>query len=155
MSAAPAKQRTRVLLVDDHLLVRKSLSRLLSLQEDLVVCGEAATADEGAEAAFRLKPDLAIVDLTLGAESGLPLISRLLEQVPGLQVLVLSMHDEEVFALPAMEAGARGFVMKQMATNHLFKAIREVLAGRLYFSARLLESHSALGSNGAVPHGLA
>jgi DNA-binding NarL/FixJ family response regulator len=154
MSSAPTKHRARVLLVDDHLLVRKSLSRLISLQDDLVVCGEAATVDEGTEAALRLKPDLAIVDLTLGTESGLLLIGRLLEQVPGLQVLVLSMHDEDVFAPPARQAGARGFVMKQLATHHLFKAIHEVLAGRLYFSAGR-QQHLQNGGKQPPPHGSA
>jgi DNA-binding NarL/FixJ family response regulator len=95
------------------------------------------TSREGVAAAARLGPDLAIVDLTLGQESGLRLVGLLLEKVPGLAILVLSTHEEDLFALPALRAGARGFVMHQDATNVLLNAIRDVLADKIYLSPNL------------------
>jgi DNA-binding NarL/FixJ family response regulator len=131
------KRKATVLLVQDHPLVRENLARFINLQTDLVVCGEASSSREGAAAAARLRPDLAIVDLALGKESGLWLIGLLRDTAPGLPILVLSMHEEDLFALPSLRAGARGFVMKQDAAKELPKAIRDVLAGEIYLSPQL------------------
>jgi DNA-binding NarL/FixJ family response regulator len=137
MSGPPQSLKTRVLLVEGHALVRRSLARWIDLQTDLVVCGEASNVREGIEAAVRLKPDLAIVELALGQESGLRLVGLLREKVPGLAILVLSAYGEDLFALPALRAGARGFVMHQDANQDLLKAIRDVLADKIYLSPDL------------------
>lgn len=102
-----------------------------------MVCGEASSSREGAAAAARLKPDLAIIGLALGNESGLWLIGLLRDTVPDMPVLVLSMHEEDLFALPALKAGARGFMMLQDAAEELPSAIRDVLAGGIYLSSPL------------------
>ncbi|MBV9999734.1 MAG: response regulator transcription factor [Verrucomicrobia bacterium] len=134
MAASEAVARSKVLIVDDNLLVRRTLTQLINQREDLVVCGHASSVDEGTETAVRLKPDLAIVDLTLGNEDSLQLIRQLRECVPETRILVLSMHEEDVFAFPVLRAGADGFVMKQKAAQHLFAAIHAVLAGQVYVS---------------------
>lgn len=103
-------QKTRVLLVEDHALVCRSMAALIDSQKDLAVCGQAFSLQEGLRAAARLGPDLAIVDLGLGKDSGLQLIGLLQQQQPGLPILVVSMHEEDLLALPALQAGARGSI---------------------------------------------
>ena len=134
---SPPKRKATVLLVQDHPLVRQNLVRFINRETDLVVCGEASSSREGAAAAARLRPDLAIVDLALGKESGLWLIGLMRDTTPELPILVLSTHEEDLFALPALRAGARGFVMKQDAAKELHRAIRDVLAGEIYLSPQL------------------
>ena len=139
MIVSGAIARSKVLIVDDHLLVRRTLTQLINQSQDLIVCGHASNVDEGTETAVRLKPDLAIVELTLGSDNSLQLIRQLRERLPDIRILVLSMHDENVFAFPVLQAGANGFVMKQKAAQHLFEAIRAVLAGHVYVSSPLRE----------------
>ena len=127
----------RVLLVDDHPIVRDGLARMIASQSDLQVSGEA----DGAEDALRLvaddPPDLAVVDLFLEGMSGLDLIKLLRERWPELPVLVLSMHDESVYAERALRAGARGYVMKQVASRTILEAMRTVLRGEVFLSDSL------------------
>ena len=126
----------RILLVDDHPIVRLGIRQMITAEPQLTVCGEA----ESASAALQLleaKPDLAIVDLSLEEGSGLELVRTIQETSPGTRVLVLSMHDEVLFAERALRAGARGYIMKQEAIDGLVHAIQEVLAGRLYVSDRM------------------
>ena len=132
--AKPASRR-RVFLVDDHPLVREWLSHLIERQPDLMVCGQAATSAAAFEAITKLVPDIAVVDLSLEAGSGLELIKQLQVLPVPPQVLVLSMHDELLYAERALRAGARGYVMKRSATRHVIDAIREVLSGKLFVSA--------------------
>jgi DNA-binding NarL/FixJ family response regulator len=126
--------KTKVLLVEDHPLVCQTMAALINSQKDLAVCGQAFSLQEALRAAARLKPDVAIVDLGLGQESGLQLIGLLQQQRPGLPILVVSMHEEDLLALPALRAGARGFVSKHRAATDLLEAIRQVLAGAIYLS---------------------
>ena len=139
MIASEAIARSRVLIVDDHLLVRRTLTQLINQSQDLVLCGHASSVDEGTETAVRLKPDLAIVDLALGSDNSLQLIRQLRERLPHMRILVLSMHEENVYAFPVLQAGADGFVMKQKAAQHLFEAIHAVLAGRVYVCSPVRE----------------
>ena len=132
----------RILLVDDHPIVREGLAQLINGAGDLSVCGEAEDAP-GALVAFEtLKPDLAIVDISLQGVDGLELIKQARVRWPGLLFLALSMHGEELYAERALRAGARGYIMKHEATRGVLTAIRQVLAGSLYLSpamqARLL-----------------
>lgn len=128
---------SRVLLVDDHPIVRQGLTELINRQKGMMVCGEAGSAPEAMEKAASLAPDLAIVDVTLQEKSGLELIKDLKIQYPRLPVLVLSMHDETLYAERTLRAGARGYVMKQEASDRIALAIRFVLTGEIYLSDRM------------------
>jgi DNA-binding NarL/FixJ family response regulator len=123
--------------VDDHPLVREWLGNLLSQQPDFQVCGESGHAPEALQLIASVKPDVAIVDLTLASGSGLELIKSLKAAQPGLAVLVLSMHDEMLYAERALRAGAAGFIMKSEATQQVIQAIRKVLASSVYVSPRI------------------
>jgi DNA-binding NarL/FixJ family response regulator len=129
-----AAMRRRILLVDDHPVVRQGLAQLINQKPDLVVCGEAANVEEGLAAADAFQPDLAVVDLSLGGEDGVKLIELLKAQLPHVPVLVFSMHDEQIAAERALRAGARGYVMKQDALSHFFLAVQQVLGGKIYLS---------------------
>jgi DNA-binding NarL/FixJ family response regulator len=133
----------RLLVVDDHPIVRLGIRQMVSTDAGLSICGEASTAEEALEQIRTSEVDLAIVDLGLQAGGGLSLIRSLHELSPDLLVLVLSMHDEALFAERALRAGARGYIMKQEAVVGLVHAVRQVLSGRIYLSEhmsqRLLE----------------
>ncbi len=131
------KAKSKILLVDDHQIVRDGLGQLIRGEADLAVCGEAASAEEAVSAVTRLKPDLAIVDITLGGVNGIELIKNLKAVRPSLPVLVLSMHDESHYAERALRAGASGYVMKREARAHIMEAIRTVLSGGDYVSDRM------------------
>jgi DNA-binding NarL/FixJ family response regulator len=129
-------QETRVLLVDDHPLVRMSLREVLRREPNMVVCGEAEDRDQALELATTTKPHLAVVDLTLKSSSGLDLIKDFKERFPNILVLVLSMHDEMLHAERAIRAGARGYVTKHEAAKKIITAIQTVLSGEIYWSER-------------------
>ncbi|WP_249641049.1 response regulator transcription factor [Cupriavidus sp. U2] len=124
--------------MDDHPIIREGLTHLLHAHENLHVCCVAGSAEE-ALTAVACKPDLAIVDLSLQSNSGLDLVRHFRQHHPTLAILVLSMHDEALFAERALRAGANGYLMKLGATEHILNAIREVLAGNVYLSAAMHE----------------
>jgi len=128
------KRQTRVLLVDDHPLVRQALKDLFTREADLVVCGEAEDWKGALAAVADSKPDLAIVDLRLRDSDGLDLIRDIHHWHPGTLTLVLSMYDESVYAEQAVRAGACGYISKREATTKLMGAVRQVLEGRIYLS---------------------
>jgi DNA-binding NarL/FixJ family response regulator len=123
-----------IFLVDDHPLVREWLTNLINQQADLAVCGEAETRPQAMQAILRLKPDVAIVDISLKDSSGIELIKDLKQTMPGTAVLVLSMHEESHYAERALRAGARGYIVKRETTRKVIAAIRQVLTGGIYFS---------------------
>jgi DNA-binding NarL/FixJ family response regulator len=127
----------RILIVDDHAIVRQGIALLLSKHPDLKVCGEAGSYDEALAAAEKLKPDLALVDITLKDRSGLDLVREWREHLPHLRALVVSMHDEREFAERALRAGARGYVMKENADEVIVEALRTVQRGEVYASAEV------------------
>ena len=127
---------TRILIVDDHPLVRLSLREFIRREKDLEVCGEAEDREQALAAAAATKPHLAIIDLTLKSSNGMELIKDLREQHPEVQILVLSMHDETIHAERAIRAGARGYITKQEATTKVMVAIRQILSGEIYWSER-------------------
>ena len=129
-----AKTKARILLVEDHAMVRFGLTQLINQQADLAVCGEADSVPGALEAVANLKPDLAIVDLTLKGSNGLELIKTLAAQYPKLSVLVVSMHDESLNAELALHAGAKGYIMKEEAIEKMLVALRRVLSGKIYLS---------------------
>lgn len=140
-----------VVLVDDHPIMRHGLAQLVRAEAGLEVCGEAGSAKEGLEVVGRLKPDLAIIDLTLPDKNGLELVKDIRAMHPATHCLVLSMHDEEMYGERSLRAGARGYVMKEEAADNLISAILKVLSGGLYVSeslnARMLEQVTG-GSRG-------
>ncbi len=129
--------RTKVLLIDDHPLVREWLSTLINQQADLTVCGEAEDAPHALSLVASLKPRLAIVDLSLKSGSGIQLIKDLKQLDASLLILVLSMHDESLYAERVLRAGARGYVMKREVTKKIIGAIRDVLRGEIVLSEKL------------------
>lgn len=129
--------KAKILIVDDHPLVREGLADLVNKEKDLVVCGQAEDAYQAMEAIRELKPDMAIVDISLKETSGLELIKDIKIQHPGMPVLTLSMHEESVYAERALRAGAKGYIMKREATKKVVTAIRKVLRGQLYLSEKM------------------
>jgi DNA-binding NarL/FixJ family response regulator len=130
-------RKIRILIVDDHPIVRVAIRRTIEMQSDLEVCGEADSASAALSLAVSSTPDLAIVDLSLAGETSLRLIQSLREAVPNLRVLVLSVHDEVLFADRALRAGANGYIMKREPITNLVGAIRKVMAGSVYVSAEM------------------
>lgn len=138
--ASPARTGPlRIVIVDDHPIVRKGLTELINHEPDMTVCGESDTADGGLERIRADRPDVAIVDLSLGMASGLQLVKNLDASLPDVRVLVLSMHDETLHAERALAAGARGYIMKQEAMHNLIGAIRCIAGGKTYVSPRMSE----------------
>ena len=136
----------RILLIDDHPIMRHGLAQLIRMEPELEVCGEAGTAASGLAELDKLKPDLVIVDLTLPDKHGLELLKDIQALRPGQRCIVLSMHDESLYAERALRAGARGYVMKETAAENLITAIQRVLGGGIYISetmaSRMLEQVS-------------
>jgi DNA-binding NarL/FixJ family response regulator len=146
--------RARLLIVDDHPIVRLGIRQMIGAEPHLSICGEVDSASAALDFVRTSPPDLAIVDLSLEAGNGLQLIRRLHDVAPGLPVLVLSMHDEALFAERAIRAGARGYIMKQEAIDGLVHAIGVVLGGGTYLSERLSQQQSVRPDGDTPAHGL-
>jgi DNA-binding NarL/FixJ family response regulator len=131
--------KSKIFIVDDHPLVREWLTTLIDQTTDLVVCDGAEDAQSALKGIARSHPDLAIIDLSLGGDSGIDLIRMIREQFPKVAMVVLSMHDERVYAERSIRAGARGYIMKRESTKKVVDAIRQVLQGNVYLSKELTE----------------
>lgn len=129
----PSKGK-RIVIVDDHPLIRRGLERMIQYMDGFVVCGEAGNASEGMAVVRKMKPDLAIVDVSLPGEDGIALTKQLLREFPRLRVLILSMYEESEYALRAMRVGAMGYMVKHEAVQRIGSALQQVLDGRLYLS---------------------
>jgi DNA-binding NarL/FixJ family response regulator len=147
----PSPCCNRILIVDDHPMMREGLRTLISRERDLTVCGEAETARQALDAVASLKPDLVLVDITLPGRNGIELIKDICALQHALSILVISMHDESLYAERVLRAGARGYIMKQESGPTMMQAIRQVLAGRIYLSekmsARILENVAGKRAN--------
>jgi DNA-binding NarL/FixJ family response regulator len=130
-------QKAKVLLVDDHPLVREWLANLINQQSDLQVCGETDSAPKALQMVGVVNPDVAIVDISMEGGSGIELIKNIKASHPNVMVIVLSMHDEALYGERALRAGARGYIMKREATKKVLEAIRSVLGGKLYLSDKM------------------
>lgn len=130
-------QCTRVLLVDDHAIVRRGLHDLIDDEDGLSVCAEADSPTEAIQIIDRASPDVAVVDLNYGGNMGLELIKDITARYPDVRVLVLSMYDESDYAERCLRAGALGYIMKQEAPNQIIKAIRRVSEGRNFLSGEM------------------
>lgn len=138
MSDASAK--ARVLVVEDHPIFREGLAQLINRQPDLIVCAEAATPQEAIAAVEKHAPEIAVLDLMLNGAGGIELIKQLRALFPQLRLLVLSMHEENIYAERVLRAGASGYVMKQEASGTVIAAIRAVLADEMHVSRKLTVS---------------
>lgn len=151
--ASDSGARKRVLLVDDHPFMRAGLAQLIERQTDLQICAEAGNPTEALAAIAKTKPDLILTDLTMPGRSGLEFVKDVIALETGVAVLVVSMHDEVVYAERALRAGARGYIMKEAGGEALLAAIRQVLGGEVYvsprMSARILEGLSTRKPRGS------
>lgn len=145
------KEKVRILMVDDHPIVREGMTLFLNAQEDLHLCCEAGNIEEALASFTVCNPALAIVDVSLGKDSGLDLIKALRRRSPGLAILAMSLHDELIFAERALRAGANGYLMKHEATANILVAVRKVLSGDIYLSEAM---HGRLAQKLATPGGI-
>ena len=132
-----ARKRARILLVDDHPLVRERLAEIINREADLIISGEAEDRQEAIDAILTKPPDLVIVDLTLKNSDGLELIKDIRTRWPRMRMLVVSMHDESLYAERVIRAGAMGYITKQEATRNILLAIRRVLSGGIYLNEKI------------------
>lgn len=126
--------KTKIFVVDDHPIIRQGLAHLINQEDDLIVAGEASNAAEAIEEIARLKPDLATVDISLRGTSGIELTKNILAKHPKMSVLIVSMYDECIHLERALRAGAKGYLTKQEASDHVVTAIRKILGGDIYVS---------------------
>jgi DNA-binding NarL/FixJ family response regulator len=145
------KAKTKIFLVDDHPLVREWLINLIQQQPDLLVCGEAEEAPAALREISVTCPEVAIVDISLKQGSGIELIKSLKVIEPGVAIIVLSMHDERLYAERALRAGARGYIMKRETAKKVITAIRQVLAGKIYMSESLSAAFAEKFVDGRLP----
>jgi len=154
-SAAKGEPKTAILIVDDHPIIRKGVIHLIEDEPDMIACGQAANAAEALAAVEKLKPKVVILELLRKDGSGLDLIKDIHRRAPRAAVLVLSMQDEALYAERALRAGARGYIMKDAATENLVAAIRRVRGGETYLSkamsARLLNRLVGVREGAAAP----
>ena len=136
-ATGPRPAKAKVIVVDDHAIVRQGLIELINRERDMCVCADAESAGAALKLIVATRPDVAIVDVSLKEDSGLELVKDIKIRFPKLAVLVLSMHDETFYAERFLRAGARGYVMKEVATETVMTAIRRVLAGEVYLSERM------------------
>jgi DNA-binding NarL/FixJ family response regulator len=146
---SPAAAKRRILVVDDHPIVRQGLALMLNREADLVVCGEAEDANGAMLVVTSAHPDVLILDISLNGPDGLDLLKTIRTTHPTLPVLILSMHDESIYAERALRAGANGYIMKQEAKEKVLVAVRRILNGEIYVSDRVankLLKHYITGS---------
>jgi len=138
--SAPAVNRRpkiKVLLVDDHPILRAGLRRLIDAEADMTVCGEAEDGPRAFDLVGSLTPDIAVIDISLKGSNGIELIKNLKARYPDLPTLILSMHDESLYAERALRAGSRGYIMKEEAIEQVLTAIRKVLSGEIFLSEKM------------------
>lgn len=135
--AAAATARKRVLIVDDHPVVRQGLRSVIDMTPDLMVCGEAQTVHDALRCIEQTRPDVVAADISLGGESGIDLVKDIRIRHPDVRVLMLSIHDEGIYAERVLRAGANGYITKAEGPEHVLKALRTVLAGQVFLSERM------------------
>lgn len=134
------REPRRILIVDDHPIVRQGIESLLAQEPDLSICGEAESAGEALDVLRRERPDAAVIDITLKGTDGLELTKSARAEFPDLIVLIMSMHDESIYAERALRSGASGYIMKQEVANSIVAALRSVLNGEIYVSDKVRQT---------------
>ena len=137
--ALQTAEQKKILIVDDHPMMREGLCSVINHEPDMIVCGTVENAHQALDAVLKLAPDLALVDITLPGKSGLELVKDLKAMYPQLVILAISMHDESLYAERMLRAGANGYITKQQPPEELVKAIRQVLSNHLYMSKEVSE----------------
>jgi DNA-binding NarL/FixJ family response regulator len=159
MSPLSPEKKARVLLIEDHWMVRERLAALINEEPEFTVCGEADHIQQALQLCLTLKPDIAIMDITLKGSSGLELLKELKAREIEIPVLVLSMHEESLYAERVLAAGARGYITKHENSDALLAAVRTVLSGEIHLSskmtAHILKKHSGAQSTADSIHRLA
>jgi DNA-binding NarL/FixJ family response regulator len=143
--------KSRIFIVDDHPLVREGLTNLINGQDDLIICGEAKDSAQALDGIMKTRPDVALIDISLENESGLELVKQLRSRFPNVALIVLSMHDETLYAERVLRAGARGYVMKHETSKSVLASIRRVLEGGVYVSERIVNRMARRVSSARVP----
>lgn len=151
MSKRTRLSAKRIFIVEDHPVFREGLKEMIDGEKELIICGEAATPTSALQQIRRLEPDLALVDITLPRGNGLQLLRQLRKTNKELKVLVISMHDEALFANRALLAGADGYIMKQEDPEEILHAIRDVLGGHTYLSEDILNGTEKSGQRRGLP----
>jgi len=136
-ASSPAQKKSRILIIDDHVMVREGVAEIIKHEPDLDVCGTATTAHEGIEAVRKLKPDLILVDITLPGKNGIEFIKDVRAMNPDLRILVMSMHDESLYVDRVLRAGGRGYIRKQEGGEKLIAALRRVMRGEIAVSEKM------------------
>src|ERR1043166_426833 len=153
--APPQPSPKRFLILDDHPMMREGLSQLINHSLGLTVCGEAGSGREALDLIGKLKPDLVLADISLPDTNGLDMVKNIRAMFPGTSVLVISMHDESMYAERVLRAGGRGYIMKQEGGRKILEAIQRVLSGQVYvsekMSATLLGALSGQSGDGKTP----
>ncbi|MBX3437441.1 MAG: response regulator transcription factor [Planctomycetaceae bacterium] len=154
ISSPTRTSQVRILVVDDHPIVRRGMTMLIDREPDLAVCAEAEGLTEALQAFREWKPDLTIADVSLQNGSGLELVKEMIAQCPSVRILVCSMHEEGIYAQRALRAGAKGYINKEQATTELTTAIRRVLKGGVYLSDQMTNSMicQSIGQTEDEPH---
>ncbi len=147
------RRTTRLLIVDDHPLVRSGITSLIQIENDLEVCGEAEDQTTAMEKIAELQPDLVLVDISLKNSNGLNLLKAISQNHPKVMTLAVSMHDEYTYAVRCLKAGARGYIMKQEGTEKILEAIRCVLGGKTYLSEEMTQATVEQLGTGRAPTG--
>jgi DNA-binding NarL/FixJ family response regulator len=149
-AGSDAPPKVKILLVDDHPITRQGIKALVNQQRHLEICGEADNAEAAVELVDQLRPNLAIIDISLKAMNGIDLTQRIRSRTPQVLVLVVSMHDESLYAERALRAGATGYLAKQEASDKISIAIQQVLKGEIYLGDKLKEKmlHSLVSKKG-------
>src|SRR5437868_8213315 len=146
-----SENRKRIFLVDDHPVLRKGLVRLIDSKPGFIVCGEASTAVDAMTAIRDLKPDLVVADIGLPGASGIELTKTIRSEFPNMPILILSMHEEVLYATRALRAGAVGYIVKQDAIDNIATALQEALNGRRYLSPVIAAQLQHNGPAGQTP----
>jgi DNA-binding NarL/FixJ family response regulator len=146
------KPKCKILIVDDHPIMREGIVQLINHEKDLVICGQYEDAGEAFKGVEDHRPDLAVIDISLKGSSGIELLKNIKCNYPSILVLMLSMHDESLYAERVLRAGAAGYIMKQEATERILVAIRKVLNGEVYLSERMSTKlmHQLVGGRAAA-----
>jgi DNA-binding NarL/FixJ family response regulator len=146
-------QKIKILVVDDHAIIRQGLRRLIEHEPDFTVCGEAEDGHSALDLISKTKPDLAIIDIGLQGMNGIDLIKNIKTRNPKLLILIISMYDETVYAERALRAGAKGYLMKKESAENVIPAVRKILDGKLYLSQTVSEKIlSKMADAKSAPH---
>ena len=148
VSTTTSTRKHRVVIIDDHALIRQGLSQLINSRSHLSVIGEADSAGAGIELVRKSKPDLVILDLSLAKADGLEVVKQIKSELPKLPILVISMHEESVYAERVLRAGARGYVMKKEPSERVFLAIESLLRGEIFVSERIKQDMLQFSATG-------